>query len=195
MKGSQPTLPKKQQKQIQINKLDHFWTTWDICEKKDTALSTCAHCKPNVSDSTGYFISQHTLAQDSNPIATRGLTWAPMGSAILQAARTWTVENRRILPIWSPIGGGGSWDSGDARAAPWAIEDFCDYESGRQADKVGSVKRCSQLQGRWGPASCSREFAWLFMSEGPFLHCTSGFKRGNFNLRNNVFCWTKCTPN
>lgn len=39
----------------------------------------------------------------------------------------------------------------DAGAAPWTIEDFCDYESRRQADKVGSVKLFSQLQDRWGP--------------------------------------------
>lgn len=39
---------------------------------------------------------------------------------------------------------------GDAGAAPWAIEDFGDYESGRGADKVGSVKLFSQLQDRWG---------------------------------------------
>lgn len=29
------------------------------------------------------------------------------------------------------------------------------------------------------------------MRDSPFLHCTSGFKRGNFNLRDNVFLLNK----
>lgn len=39
---------------------------------------------------------------------------------------------------------------GDAEAAPWAIEDFGDYESGRGADKVGSV--CCSVSSKIGGA-------------------------------------------